>query len=123
MQNGANVIGSKLPERLAKRVAEGHWIRTAHRGAPQVAPGNSARAIQAAVEIGVDLVEVDVHATRDGKVVLWHDAEIIGADGVERSIAHSSLIELQAIDIGDGQRVIDLSDAIEIVRGRAGLVF
>ena len=117
------MIGSKLPERLAKRVAEGHWIRTAHRGAPQVAPGNSARAIQAAVEIGVDLVEVDVHATRDGKVVLWHDAEIIGADGVERSIAHSSLIELQAIDIGDGQRVIDLSDAIEIVRGRAGLVF
>ncbi len=116
------MIGEKLPEVLAQKLQAKDWIRTAHRGAPQVAPGNSARAIEAAAQIGVDLIEIDVHATRDGSIVLWHDAEMTDADGAERLIAHSSLEELQAIDIGDGQRVIDLAQAIEIVRGRAGLM-
>ena len=116
------MIGEKLPEVLAQKLQAADWLRTAHRGAPQVAPGNSARALEAAAQIGVDLIEVDVHATRDGEIVLWHDNEMTDADGTERLIAHSSLRELQAIDIGDGQRVIDLAAAIEIVRGRAGLM-
>lgn len=116
------MIGQGLPAPLADRLAAGDWLRTAHRGAPLIAPGNSARALRAAADLGVDLVEIDVHAARDGRIVLWHDPEIAGPDGIERRIAESSYEELGAIDLGDGQRLIDLSEAIEIVRGRAGLM-
>lgn len=115
-------VGAGLPFPLAERIARGGWIRTAHRGFPQAAPGNSARAIKAALDIGVDLVEVDVQATQDKYVVLWHDAEISAVDGTELVIAASSLSELQALDIGGGQHLITLEDGLDLARGRAGLM-
>lgn len=115
-------VGARLPPPLAQRIARGDWIRTAHRGLPQVAPGNSAQALEAALAIGVDLVEVDVHATQDGHLVLWHDDEIRSVEGAELPIAHSSLAALQALDLGGGQRVITLEEGLDLARGRAGLM-
>ncbi|MBF6594487.1 MAG: glycerophosphodiester phosphodiesterase [Thermaceae bacterium] len=115
-------IGAGLPLPLAERIAGGDWIRTAHRGAPRVAPGNSARAIEAALDLGVDLVEVDLHATKDGHLVLWHDDEVRAVDGAELAIAASSLAELQALDIGGGKCVITLEAGLNLAKGRAGLM-
>lgn len=115
-------IGAGLPSPLAERIARGDWIRTAHRGFPQVAPGNSARAIETALDIGVDLVEVDLHVSNDGGLVLWHDDEVKSVGGVELVIANSSLAELQALDIGGGQQVITLEDGLKLAEGRTGLM-
>jgi glycerophosphoryl diester phosphodiesterase len=116
------MIRFNLPALLHEKLEAGHWLRTAHRGAPFVAPGNSAQALEAAAMIGVDLIEVDLHATRDGRLVLWHDDEVRGVDGAEHVIATSSLETLQSIDIGDGQRIITLETGIEIARGHCGLM-
>jgi glycerophosphoryl diester phosphodiesterase len=116
------MIGPGLPAPLREKLEAGQWLRTAHRGAPFVAPGNSAQALEAAAMIGVDLIEVDLHATRDGRLVLWHDDEVRGVDGSEHAIAASSLETLQSIDIGDGQRIITLETGIEIARGHCGLM-
>lgn len=110
-----------LPSPLNERLAAGHWLRTAHRGAPTVAPGNSLRAIQAAVEIGVDMVEVDVHRTADGHLVLWHDDAV--PDGKKHiPIASAHLAALQAVDVGQGERVIELASGLEAVRSHAALL-
>jgi len=48
----------------------------AHRGAADEAPENTLPAIEAAIRMGCDIVEVDVRLSRDGKVVLIHDATV-----------------------------------------------
>jgi len=48
----------------------------AHRGAHKDAPENSLASIEAAIRLGVDIVELDVRVTRDGVPVLMHDATV-----------------------------------------------
>ena len=50
----------------------------AHRGASGSQPENSLAAFREAVRLGADGVELDVHATRDGQLVVHHDPEILG---------------------------------------------
>ena len=45
-----------------------------HKGAAHVAPGNTIESFEAALEHGVDMIEFDVLRTRDGRLVLAHDA-------------------------------------------------
>ena len=49
------------------------WTRIAHRGASGSAPENTLAAFKKAIAIGVDAVELDLHGTADGEVVVIHD--------------------------------------------------
>lgn len=49
----------------------------AHRGNSSEAPDNSEAAVRSAIELGADMVEVDVQVTSDGVGVLFHDEEIV----------------------------------------------
>ncbi|MEO1062472.1 MAG: glycerophosphodiester phosphodiesterase [Actinomycetota bacterium] len=49
----------------------------AHRGNSSEAPDNSEAAVRSAMELGADMVEVDVQVTSDGVGVLFHDEEIV----------------------------------------------
>jgi hypothetical protein len=51
-------------------------MRFAHRGVVRRAPENTVEAILAAYEVGCEGVEVDVRSTRDGRIVLAHDATV-----------------------------------------------
>ena len=48
----------------------------AHRGASRDAPENTIEAFDLAVREGAERLEMDVHATSDGQVVVFHDAEL-----------------------------------------------
>ena len=50
-------------------------IRVGHKGADHVAPGNTAESFEAALELGVDMIEFDVLPAPDGTLVLAHDPE------------------------------------------------
>lgn len=64
----------------------------AHRGARRVAPENTIEAFTRALEQGADGVELDVHRTSDGRLVVHHDAE---ADGLG-VLAGRTLEEIRA---------------------------
>lgn len=51
----------------------------AHRGASVDAPENTIEAFELAVEQGADMIETDLHLSKDGAVPLYHDSEIDGA--------------------------------------------
>ena len=106
---------------LRERLADGGWLRTAHRGAPTVAPGNSRRAIVAATNLGVDMVEVDIHRTADGYLVLWHDDALV-INGARIPIATATMAALQSVDISQGEHIISLADGLNAVRGRTALL-
>ena len=48
----------------------------AHQGGDGLRPGNTLVAFQYAVELGVDVLEMDVHASSDGILVLMHDTTV-----------------------------------------------
>lgn len=117
-----SVPGSSLPVALAERLAAGGWVRTAHRGAPRRAPGNSLQALEAAAELGVDLVEVDVRRTSDGALALWHD-DAVEAGGRSLAVARTPFAELQAAVRGEsGADLVELGTAAAALQGRAGLM-
>ncbi|MGY2894428.1 glycerophosphodiester phosphodiesterase [Deinococcus sp. UYEF24] len=95
-------------------------LRTAHGGASRLATDNTLEAIVATRDIPLDFVEVDVHATRDGQLLLWHDPWLVTPDGLFEIATHT-LGELRALDLPDGT-LATLQDAIGAVRGRAGLM-
>lgn len=70
-----------------------------HRGASARAPENTLRAFELAVEAGVDVLEMDVHLSCDGVVVVHHDASLdrtTNATGLVRELSWSELRRLDA---------------------------
>ena len=72
----------------------------AHRGDSRNYPENTEPAFLAAVELGVDVVETDVHLTADGKIIIWHDDSLERVSGDPRKIRDLTTEELMAIDAG-----------------------
>ena len=72
----------------------------AHRGASAEAPENTLPAFARAVEHGVPFLELDCHATRDGEIVVLHDAELERTTDGEGPVSARSFAELERIDAG-----------------------
>ncbi|PNY81445.1 glycerophosphodiester phosphodiesterase [Deinococcus koreensis] len=106
------------PFLLARRGAG--VLATAHGGAAWVAGPNTLEALRAALDAEVDYVELDVHLTRDGQLLLWHDPQIVTPDGAVR-IAGAPLAELRRLPTPDGT-LITLPEALEEARGRSGIM-
>ncbi len=88
----------------------------AHRGASRERPENTLAAFARAADLGAEAVELDVHLTRDGALVVHHDALISGIP--ERpAIASLTLRELQSFRIR-GEPLPTLSDVIAEVGDR-----
>jgi len=73
----------------------------AHRGASAYRPENTLPAYQLAVEQAADMIEIDLHLTRDGAIVISHDSDLkhLGAEG---EIGDLDLAEVRALDAGRG---------------------
>lgn len=74
----------------------------AHRGDSAHFPENTLPAFRSAAEAGVDCIETDVHLTRDGECVVWHDASVERMSEGAGRIADYRLSELQQLDAGHG---------------------
>lgn len=89
--------------------------RIAHRGAKREFPENSIPAFQRAFGLGANAVELDVHATRDGVVVVHHDPKLHHAPGrLGRPIADLTASELGAVELGPGIGIPTLAQVLEI---------
>lgn len=74
----------------------------AHRGGAAEAPENTLSAIRRALNLGVLAVEIDVHLTADGAMVVYHDDHLPKATEGEptRALADAELGEILALDVG-----------------------
>ncbi len=122
-------------------------VNIAHRGASAYAPEHTLTAYRLALEMGADYVEQDLQLTRDRQLVCLHDATLerttdveevfpdravtVETDGGPRRVwpvAAFTLDEVKQLDAGSwfgaefvGVRVPTLQEAIDLVRGEAGL--
>ena len=72
----------------------------AHRGGKGLWPENSLFAFQRASALGVDMLEMDLHLSRDGELVVIHDRTLERTTNGEGPVAALSLEQLQALDAG-----------------------
>lgn len=69
----------------------------AHRGYKAAAPENSMLAFRAAVEAGAHAVETDLHLSKDGVVVLSHDATLKRCFGVDAKVRDCEWVFLSTL--------------------------
>ena len=86
----------------------------AHRGASGYEYENSRAAFRRAVMLDADGVELDVHATRDGGIVVHHDPDVPGFG----PIAQMTLAEARQVRIRNGESLPCLAEILELVGDR-----
>ena len=75
------------------------WV-AAHRGFRSKYPENTMEAFKAAVELGVDQVETDIRVTKDGELVIIHDATVDRTTNGTGKVNEYTLEEIQKLDAG-----------------------
>lgn len=84
----------------------------AHRGASAERPENTLSAFRLAVAQGADMIETDLHRTRDGGIPITHDAGLAHLGG-RGEIADATLADVRALDAGGGERVPVLQEVLD----------
>jgi glycerophosphoryl diester phosphodiesterase len=100
----------------------------AHRGFSGQYPENTIAAVEAAIELGVDMVEVDVRLSSDGVPVLCHNAQVNKTSDGAGDVATMTLDQLKALDVGSwknarfqDERMPTLAEVLTIASGRTRL--
>ena len=94
------LVVATLRGREARSVEAGWPVNFSHRGDRTRAPENTLEAFRAAVEEGAGGLELDVHATRDGHVVVIHDATLERTTSGSGAVAGMTLDGLRRLDAG-----------------------
>lgn len=72
----------------------------AHRGASSLAPENTLTAVILGYRQSADAVELDVHLTKDGEIVVIHDPNTRRTSGQDRLVKNTTLAELRTLQVG-----------------------
>ncbi|MDJ1503368.1 glycerophosphodiester phosphodiesterase family protein [Xanthocytophaga agilis] len=75
------------------------FIVIAHRGNHVNAPENSIQSLQEAIRVGADYVEIDIRTTKDGYLVIMHDASVHRTTNGEAKIAEMTLAQFKALKL------------------------
>ena len=79
-------------------------------------PENTLRSFVAAQQAGLDLIELDLHLSKDGALVVMHDTDVDRTTDGTGPIAEKTLTELRALDAGRGERVPVFEEVLDAVR-------
>lgn len=101
----------------------------AHRGAHVGIPENSIPAIQKAIELGCDFVEIDTRLTKDGHIVSVHNASVDEyVVGVKGKVKDFTLAEIKKLDIGEktgpnwkNTRIPTIDEILQVCKGKIGI--
>lgn len=102
----------------------------AHRGYSGVAPENTLAAFASAVDIGADMIELDVQQTKDGVLVVFHDTDMKRITGISGRVSDYTYEEICRMDAGSwfdsvagsgtgsfsGEKIPSLAEVLELIR-------
>ncbi len=100
---------------------EDRFIIIAHRGASNLAPENTLKAFKKAIELKADYIEFDVRQSKDGEIVIMHDANTFRTTGYSGIIEKLTLEELKELDCGEGEKIPTLEELVKLAKGKIGL--
>ncbi|MFE7776832.1 glycerophosphodiester phosphodiesterase [Streptomyces sp. NPDC057445] len=91
------------------------FLTIGHRGVMGVEPENTLRSFVRAEQAGMDVIELDLHLSKDGALVVMHDGEVDRTTDGTGPIAEKTLAELQELDAGGGERIPVFEEVLDAV--------
>lgn len=96
-----------------------------HRGASQYAPENTLASYNRAIEMGADGIEIDVHKSKDGHLIVCHDERVDRTTNGQGYIKDLILKEIKSLDAGSwfskefsGEKIPLLEEVLEFVKDK-----
>lgn len=100
-------------------------IVVAHRGYSSKTPENTMAAFELALEVGSGGLELDVHLSKDGEIVVIHDATLDRTTNGTGGVGAHTMAELKELDAGSwfapefkGEKLPTLRQVCELIKGR-----
>ncbi|MES2595327.1 MAG: glycerophosphodiester phosphodiesterase family protein [Verrucomicrobiota bacterium] len=94
----------------------------AHRGAMSTHPENTIPALEEAARLGAQMIEFDIQLTKDGALVLMHDATVDRTTDGKGKVSDLKLAEIKALDAGSkmdakfaGTRIPTFEEALAVL--------
>src|SRR5579863_4998644 len=104
-----------------------HLQRVAHRGGSALAPENTLAAFRNALTLPVDAIELDVHMTRDGHAIVFHDNTVERRTNGKGNILDLDFAYLRGLNVAahfpggwpHAQQIPTLGEVLDLAKGRA----
>jgi glycerophosphoryl diester phosphodiesterase len=113
---------TRLPLKQRLQQERGRVWVVGHRGAMGYCPENTMASFQRALELGADWIELDVHLSRDGHLIVIHDEALDRTTDGHGLVRDHTLAELKQLDAGSGERIPTLEEVLVWARERNTVV-
>src|SRR5438132_3836797 len=117
-------------ENLAAKLRSGRMLLGGHRGNPDEFPENTLASFRSAIELGVDVIELDVHRSEDGGLPVIHDHLLDRTTNGSGLVRDHTMAELKRFDAGrwkdprsEGERITSLEDVLVLATNQVGGAF
>jgi len=115
-------------ETLAAKLASGRILLGGHRGNPHEYPENTLASFRSAIELGVDVIECDVHRSEDGGLPVIHDHLLDRTSNGSGLVRDQTMAELKRFDAGSwkdprfkDERIPSIDEVLALARGQVGV--
>ncbi|MBB5935414.1 glycerophosphodiester phosphodiesterase [Streptomyces zagrosensis] len=92
------------------------FLTIGHRGVMGVEPENTLRSFVRADHEGLDVIELDLRLSKDGALVVMHDADVDRTTDSTGPIRDFTLAELRGFDAGQGERIPVFEEVVDAVK-------
>ncbi|MDD4931259.1 MAG: glycerophosphodiester phosphodiesterase family protein [Candidatus Colwellbacteria bacterium] len=86
-----------------------------HRGGDNNIGENTLGSFEKAIELGADMIELDVHLTKDNHLVVLHDRKVDRTTDGKGLVSDKTLEEVRALNAGNGEKIPTLEEVIELI--------
>jgi len=97
-------------------------LKIGHRGAAYYEPENTLRSFKKAIELEVDMIELDIRKTKDGKIVVIHDEKVNRTTNNKGFVRSYTFDQIRTLDAGKGEKIPTLEEVIDLVDNKCGIV-
>src|ERR1700736_6248638 len=115
-------------ESLAAKLRSGRMLLGGHRGNAGECPENTVVSFRSAIELGVDVIELDVHRSEDGGLPVIHDHLLDRTTDGSGLVRDHTMAELKRFDAGSwkderfaGEGSSSLEEVLALANGRVGV--
>lgn len=107
-----------------KNPKDNHVMICAHRGISEKVPENSLAGIKECINLGIEIVEIDLSKTKDGKIILMHDKTLERTTTGRGKVSETTLAEIKKLYLKDkngkvtSHKVPTLEKALDVAKGK-----
>jgi len=93
-------------------------LKIGHRGAMGHELENSSSSIKKALEMPIEMIEIDVRKCKTGEIVVIHDETVDRVTNGEGEVSKKTLNELKELDLINGEKILTLEEVLDLVNGK-----